>query len=214
MVLPVGFAHAQSTQDQWWPELDTYLRVNKKTRLSFFAKRSTDGSDYDSVSIGPNLDFYLKPLRKRVRSNDATKDKYLIFRIGYRYLGNASGPSENRGIVQFTGRAPLPWSMLLSDRDRADLRWVGGRKFSWRYRNRLTLERSVRIGRVGVTPYVRGEIFYISRYGTWSRNSYSFGMEMPLGRRMQAEPYFERENQSRTSPQHVNALGVKFSLHF
>jgi hypothetical protein len=205
---------AQNTQSQWWPELDTYLRLNKKTRLSLFAKRSTDGSNYDSVSMGPNLDFYLKPLRKRVRSNDATKDRYLVFRIGYRYFANADGASENRGIVQITNRVPLPWSLLLSDRNRADLRWVSGNAFRWRYRNRLTLERSFRIGRVGFTPYLRGEIYYVSRSGDWSKNSYSLGAEIPLGRRMQAEPYFEHDNQSRTAPQHVNALGLKFSLYF
>jgi hypothetical protein len=213
-VLPVNLASAQSTQNQWWPELNTYLQVNQKTRFSFFAKRSTDGNNYDSVAIGPNLDFYLKRLRKRVRSNDVTKDKFLVFRVGYRYVGNADGPSENRGIVQTTGRTPLPWSILLSDRNRADLRWISGNAFIWRYRNRLTLERSFRIGAVAFTPYLRGEIYYQSRYSAWSKNSYSLGVEIPLRRRMQVESYFEHDNQSRTSPQHVNGVGLKFSLYF
>jgi hypothetical protein len=212
--LSAQLTHAQNTQAQWWPELDTYLRLNQKARASFFVKRSTDGDTYDSVQIGPNLDFYLKALRKRVRTNDATKDKYLVFRIGYRYFVNANGPNENRGIAQFTDRTPLPWSMLLSDRNRADLRWVTGKAFSWRYRNRLTLERSFLIGPVHFSPYLRGEIYYDSRYNTWTKNSYSLGAEIPLGRRMQAEPYFEHDNQSRTAPQHVNALGLKFSLYF
>ena len=138
---------------------------------------------------------------------------FLVFRVGYRDIANANGPSENRGIVQFTGHTPLPWSMLLGDRNRVDLRWVSGKPFSWRYRNRLTLERSFRIGRVGFTPYLRGEIYYLSRDGAWSKNSYSLGAEIPLGRRMQVETYFERDNQSHTSPQHVNALGLKFSLY-
>lgn len=212
--LSAQLAHAQSTQNQWWPELDTYVRVNQKTRVSIFARRSTDGDTYDSVQIGPNRDFYLKPHRKKLRTNDETKSRYLVFRIGYRYIPSADGPNENRGIVQFTSRTPLPWSMLLSDRNRADLRWVSGQAFSWRYRNRLTLERSFRIGRVGFTPYLRGEIYYVSRYGAWSKNSCSLGTEIPLGRRMQAEPYFRRDNQSHTAPEHVNALGLKFSLYF
>lgn len=213
-VVPVELASAQNTQSQWWPELDTYLRVNQKTRLSLFAKRSTDGNNYDSVAIGPNLDFYLKRLRKRMRSNDASKDRFLVFRIGYRYVGNADGPSENRGIVETTGRTLLPWSMLLSDRNRADLRWVSGSAFNWRYRNRLTLERSFRIGPAAFTPYLRGEIYYVSRTSAWSKNSYSLGLEIPLRRRMQVESYFEHDNQSRTSPQHVNAVGLKFQLFF
>jgi hypothetical protein len=207
-------AYAQATQAQWWPELRTYVKANEKTRLSLFVKRSTDGDTYDSVQIGPNLDFYLKALRKRVRTNDESKSKYLVFRIGYRYIANADGANENRGIVQFTGHTPLPWAMLLSDRNRADLRSISGKAFSWRYRNRLTLERSFRIGPVGFSPYLRGEIYYVSSSGAWSKNSYSLGAEIPLGRRMQAEPYFERDNQSHTTPQHVNAVGLKFSLYF
>jgi len=199
---------------QGWPELDTYVKVNRKTRLSLFIKRSTDGDTYDSVQIGPNLDFFLKRLRRRVRTNDVTKDKFLVFRVGYRNIANADGPNENRGIVQFTGHTPLPWSMLLSDRNRADLRWVSAKAFTWRYRNRLTLERSFHVGRVEFSPYLRGEVYYVSSSGTWSKNSYSLGAEIPLGRRMQAEAYFERDNQSHTSPQHVNGVGLKFSLYF
>jgi hypothetical protein len=212
--LPVAHADAQSTQSQWWPELDTYVKVSQRTRLSLFVKRSTDGDTYNSGQIGPNLDFFLKRLRRRLRTNDESKNRYLVFRVGYRYIANTDGPSENRGIVQFTGQTALPWSMLLSDRNRVDLRWISGNAFTWRYRNRLTLERSFRIGRVAFSPYLRGEIYYVSRYSAWSKNSYSLGAEIPLGRRMQAEPYFERDNQSHTSPQHVNGVGLKFSLYF
>jgi hypothetical protein len=213
-VFPSALAHAQSTQAQWWPELRTYIRVNEKVRVSVFARRSTDGDTYDSVQIGPNIDFFLKRLRKRLRTNDEGKNSYLVFRVGYRNVANADGPNENRGIVQFTGHTPLPWSMLLSDRNRIDLRWVNGKAFTWRYRNRLTLERSFRIGRLSISPYLRGEIYYISQYSAWSKNSYSLGAEIPLGRRMQAEPYFERDNQSHTTPQHVDAVGLKLSLYF
>lgn len=208
---PAELLHAQDSQ--WWPELDTFWNVNQKTRLSFFVKRSTDGNTYDSVEYGPNFDFSLKALRKGPRTNDATKFKYLSFRIGYRYFSNTDGPNENRVILQLTPRFPLPWSLLLSDRNRSDLRWISG-KFNWRYRNRLALERSFRIGSASVTPFVRDEIYYESRFDGWVQNDYAIGVSVPLGRRLEAEPYYKRQNHSRSTPRHVNAIGLKFSLYF
>ena len=205
--------HAQTGQNQWWPEVDTFVRLNPKVRLSFFAQRSTDGKNYNGAEIGPNLDIALKPLRKRISTNDVDKNKLVVFRIGYRYLGSTDGPSENRGILQLTQRFPLPRSFLVSDRNRSDLRWIGGR-FSWRYRNLLTVERTVKIKSFSFNPYVEGEVYFDSRYEKWSKNSYSFGMGIPLGKRFEAKPYFERDNQSHSSLQHVNGVGFILYLYF
>jgi hypothetical protein len=54
--------------------------------------------------------------------------------------------------------------LLLIDRNRLDLRWVDG-NFSWRCRNRLTLERHFKMGgNRALTPYASGELFYDSRF--------------------------------------------------
>ena len=208
---PAG--HAQTGQNQWWPEVDTFFQLNPKVRLSFFAQRSTDGRNYNSAEIGPNLDIALKPLRKRISTNDADKNKLVVFRIGYRYLASTDGPNENRGIVQLTQRFPLPRSFLVSDRNRSDLRWIGGR-FSWRYRNLLTVERTVKIKSFSFNPYAEGEVYFDSRYKKWSKNSYSFGIGIPIGNRFEAKPYFERDNQSHSTLQHVNAVGFILYLYF
>ena len=58
--------------------------------------------------------------------------------------------------------------VLLSDRNRIDLRDIAG-EFSWRYRNRLSVEKEFSIGRVRVNPYTRFEVYYDSRYDLRSR---------------------------------------------
>jgi hypothetical protein len=206
-------SHAQSTQFQWWPEVDTYVALNSQLRASLFVARTTDGESADSLEIGPNLDVTLRSIRgRKAGGNDSSKQKYLTFRAGYHYIASTDKPDEKRGILELTPRYYLPRDILLSDRNRADLRVING-VFSWRYRNRVTLERNFKVKALTLTPYARGEVYYDSRYGIWNKNAYSFGVILPVGKHIELEPYFERENDSRSSTPHVNAIGFTFSLY-
>jgi hypothetical protein len=53
---------AQTTQA--WPEIDTYLNLNSDVRMSFFAASTRENSEGTNAEIGPNIDFYFKPLVK------------------------------------------------------------------------------------------------------------------------------------------------------
>jgi hypothetical protein len=116
-------------------------------------------------------------------------------------------------VLQLTPRLLLPWSLLVSNRNRADLRVISG-NFSWRYRNRLTFERTFKIKSVSLTPYAQGEVSYDSRYNAWTQNSYEFGATFPVHRRIEFAPYYQRQNESRSSPPHVNVVGITMSLYF
>ncbi len=206
-------ATAQTSEVQHWPEIDTYVNLNSRTRASFFAARTDDGLTPESIQIGPNLDIFLKPfLRKRLRTQDVAAQKYLMFRVGYRYGTGPNQPSEHRPIVEVTPRFPLPAEMLLSVRNRADLRWIDG-KFSWRYRPRVMLERSLTLSRVSVTPYARGELFYDSRYEMWNQNAYCLGAAFSVRQYLDIEPFYEHRNNSRSSPAHINAFGLTLSFY-
>lgn len=212
-VSPAQLARAQNTQNRFWPELDTYLKLDQRTRLSLYVREMTGGNAYNSIMINPNLDIYVRPIRKRLHTGDIAKNNYLSFRIGYRHYYNLDRPDENRALLDMTPRTLLPGLLLLSDRNRGELRWIGG-QFSWRYRNRLILERDFRAGRVSFTPFAWGEVYFDSRYDAWVNNSYSVGVELPLGRFMEARTYFRRNNQSRASRPHVNVFGLTWSLYF
>ena len=197
-----------NSQFVYEPEIDTYIGLTEKIRFEFETSRTTDGVNFSSASIGPSLQFTLKPiLRRGVESNDPRDRKYFTFSAGYRYISNANGPDENRIQLDLTPRYYLPWSLLLSDRNRFDLRWIGG-VFSWRYRNRLTLERSFRIRSFALSPYAQGEVFYDSRTGTWSQNTYEFGAVVPIRKRFQFKSYYQHENARNASPPIANAFGM------
>ncbi len=207
-------AAAQDSELQAWPEVDAYVNLNARTRVSFFAARTDDGLTPVSIQIGPNFDIFMKPLlRRRLRTNDESAQKYLMFRLGYRYGTGPDQPTEHRAILEVTPRFPLPWAMLLSHRNRGDLRFIDG-KFSWRYRPRLMLERSFDIKRLSLTPYARGELFYDSRYDMWNQNAYCLGTTITVRRGVDVEPFYEHRNNSRSSPAHINAFGLTLSLYF
>lgn len=208
------YAHAQNTSSQFWPEIDAYWTFNPKVQLEMMTSRSTDGVGYSSAELGPTLKISLKPFfRKRLITPDQTLSKFLVFEIGYRYLTGVSQPDENRVQLALTPQFPLPWGMVLADRNQIDLRSIEYNGFSWRYRNRATIQRSFKVGRIAFSPYARGEVFYSSIPGAWNKTTYSFGAFIPLWKRFELQPYYEHDNNLNAMPQYVNATGLTFSVY-
>ncbi len=211
-------ARAQSRQV--WPEVSTFLKLTDQTRFYFLATTVKENRESTEGEFGPNFDFYLKPLRKLNRVGlfrvDESKIRLLMVRVGYHYIQpyGSDDPGENRGILEATARYPLAAGFLVSDRHRVDLRSVGG-EFSWRYRNRLTIENEYRFGRVKLNPYFRGEIYYDSRYDKVSRTSLIGGSAFPITSHFELEGYFEHQNDSGgSSNRTVNAVGIVVNLYF
>jgi hypothetical protein len=211
-------AAAQST-DEIRPELGIYIQQGPVLRVelidSFRANQSThdwngDFAVYVQIALKP---VFHRELRK---DPDVFRNKYLTLRAGYRYqtsLTSGRGGSENRGILELTSRYRLPWQLVISDRNRADFRSIKGQPFSMLYRNRLRLERDVRHGWLNCTPYVYDEIFYDTRYDRWTPNRYVLGAEFPVGQHVVLEPYYLRQDSSRSNPPHINAFGFKLNLY-
>jgi uncharacterized protein DUF2490 len=215
LTLPVA---GQNQSLQSWPEIDAYWKVNSNLRASFFAASTLEDRQGKSAEIGPNIDFFFKPLVKlktiTVFQLDKSKERPLMLRLGYRYMPSTDGRTEHRGMIEATGRAPLMRGALLSDRNRLDLRSIGG-EFSWRYRNRLSAERTVAIYGYHFTPYLRVEGFYDSRYQKWSRTAETIGIIFPFRKRYEIEPYYEHQNDTSTPPnRQVKGLGYVLSMYF
>lgn len=140
-----------------------------------------------SAEIGPNIDFFLKPLVKLKRITvfqlDQSKDRPVMLRLGYRYMPSTDGTVEHRGFAEATGRYPLLRGVLLSDRNRVEFRDISG-QFFWRYRNRLSSERTFAIHGYHFTPYLRAEAFYDEKVSKWSRTALTAGSTFPIGKRL------------------------------
>jgi hypothetical protein len=215
-------AQEPTTRKEFWPEIDVYITVKPRVRLYL------TGTVSKSVEDGElrNAQGYEGQIGVHV---DYIPNKHVILRIGYRYgtsVGSNSEPfKEHRLLTEQTLRQLLPGDLLLSDRNREDFRFVNG-DFSFRYRNRVTLEREVHLfkGRT-ITPYVSGEIFYDTRYNTWNRNRFAVGVQQSLlrgplrkmllpKRQITLDLYYMRQNDSRSDTQHVSAIGAALAFYF
>jgi hypothetical protein len=206
---------AQTTSDQFWPEIDAYHSFNQKLRLKFVASRSTDGNDYNSIAFGPTLNiFATRFVKPRLSTLNTEKNNLLAFGIGYRYYAGLNQAPENRVELDFTPRFPLPWKIQIGDRTRIDLRFVQGNNFSWRYRNRPSLQRSFKARRLTYSPYAQVEFFYSGASASWNKTTYQVGVDIPVRKHFSFEPYYERDHNIGSTPNHVNAFGLTTSIYF
>jgi Protein of unknown function (DUF2490) len=209
---------ARAQETQFLPEVDAHLKLNSMFRAYLEAKDDRDGGDPTQLAIGPSLQLYLKPLLKLKKVTtfdlDDSKQRFLVLETGYRYITAPGAPPENRLVEAATSNFPLAAGFFLSDRNRFDLDWKSG-KFTWRYRNRLTVERSFAIHSYHFIPYVAGEPFYESQYGKWSTTSLYAGSLFPIGKHVEFNTYYEHDNNTGKHPnQQVNSAGLALYLYF
>lgn len=208
----------QAQSVQFLPEVDPYLTLNPKMRVYFQAKDDRDGGDPTQATLGPSVQFFLKPLVKLKNITafdlDDAKKRPLEFEIGYRYITSPNTAPENRLLAAVTFRLPLTAAILITDRNRADLDWKAG-VFNWRYRNKLSLERTFAIHSYHLIPYVAAEPYYESQYEKWSTTALYAGCQLPVGRHVQFNPYYEHDNNTGKHPNEpVNYLGLQVNLYF
>lgn len=203
---------------QFLPETDVYLKLNSHFRAYLQAKDDRDEGASNQFSIGPSLQLYLKPLLtlKRITTFDLddAKPRALVFEIGYRSVTAPNALPINRMEPVLTLHFPLKAGFLVSDRNRADLDWTS-ESFTWRYRNKLTLERTVAIHSYHLIPYVAAEPYYVDKYHKWSTTDLYAGCLFPIGKHVEFNPYYEHENNTGKRPnQQTNEIGFALYLFF
>jgi hypothetical protein len=203
---------------QFLPEIDAHLQLNSTFRTYLEAKDDREGGDPTQFTIGPSLQLYVKPLIKLKKVTlfdlDEAKARALVLETGYRYITAPGAAPKNRVVVAATSHFPLMAGFLLTDRNRIDLDWKSG-IFAWRYRNKLTLERSFSIRSYHLIPYIAAEPFYESQYAKWSTTSLYAGCLFPVGKHVQFNAYYEHDNNTGKRPnQQVNSVGLALYLYF
>jgi hypothetical protein len=218
LVLLVFLCKTSSAQEtQFLPEVDTYLKVHENIRLSVQAKDTREGGDPTQAEIGPSIEFYTKPwIRLREISvfdlNDAKK-RPLVLAAGYRYLASPTSPSTYRIPFAATSHLPIKAQLLLTDRNRTDLDWSSG-KFTWRYRNMLSLDRTLAIHSYHPIPYASAEIYYESQYSKMSTTELYAGCFLPIGKHFELTPYYEHQNNTGKKPnKQLQGLGLTLNIY-
>jgi Protein of unknown function (DUF2490) len=211
--------HAQdTTSNEFWPQLDLYFDVSPDIQVLAMANErvATDSVD-TNFRLGPMVLFHLPAAFNRTPSRHHEEERrFVSLAAGYLYITpgpGGTGRVEQRGILQFVPRLPLPKKTLLMDRNELDLRWISG-AYYWRYRNQLTWQRDFSIRAHAFTAYANGEVEYYSKYDNWYRTDYGAGIRLPVGKQIELQPYYLHENTSNTQPAHTNVVGIIVSFFF
>jgi uncharacterized protein DUF2490 len=211
-----GAQERSETRKEIWPEVDVYVTLTNKFRPLFISSltRAEETRDNLEASVQGSLDYI--------------PSRHASIRVAYRYA--FSPPSqerfkEHRILIEQTFRKPIFWDVLVSDRNREEIRDVN-HQTSFRYRNRVTLEREFQLGKRKLAPYLSGELYYDSRFDTWNRNRLNLGVQIPLRRgfplvrlleprrQMVLDFYYMDQNDSRSKPAHITGFGFAYSSTF
>jgi len=212
------YSPARAESVQFLPETDAYFKFSSSWRAYIEAKDDQDAGAPKQFGIGPSVQYYLKPLISlkdiTIFDLDDSKSIALVLETGYRYITGPNTQPENRMQAIVTLHFPLRAGFLATDRNRADLDWKNG-EFTWRYRNKLAIERTIALCSYHLIPYVAAEPYYASQYGKWSTTALYAGCLFPVGKHIEFNCYYEHENNTGKSPnQQTNAIGLALYLFF
>lgn len=214
-VAPAAFAQqGGETQHQIWPELDLYFPLKEKFRLfvEVSEQSSTESGTSSHAQVGIHLDYFWK--------------KRWTLRAGYRYgfdISSSDPFKEHRFLFEETYSKSLLRRFVLHARNRQEFRDVNG-DFSMRFRTRLMLERDFAFGKRSIVPYATGEAFYDTRFNALNRYRVTTGVQLFFKKRTDEilrlrkqkvlDLYYLWQHDSRSQPEQVHALGIKFAIHY
>jgi hypothetical protein len=208
---------ARAEDVQFLPQFNANYNVDS-LRLTFEAKGDREAGNQVQFQMGPSVQFYLKPLirLKHVTAfdlNDA-KSRFLVFDVGYLDVTAPNAATINRMVVAVTANYPLKFDFLISDRNRADLDWQKG-AFTWRYRNKFTVQRALPIRSYHIIPYGAVETYFESEYSKVSTTSLYAGSLFPVGKHVQFDAYYEHENNTGKRPNKQDEeVGLSLNLYY
>ncbi len=118
---------------------------------------------------------------------------------------------EERLTIEATLKFPLH-HVTISDRNRFEYHWRTPHLNFIHYRNRLQLERALKVG--GLTGFIADEVFYDTHFDAWIRNRIYAGVAKKVNSHFTFEVYYMRQNDGHSRPGDLNVLGntLKFRL--
>jgi hypothetical protein len=201
-----GSAWADTTHE-FWPELDTWVRLTDPAQLLFIVSgdRDADSGDKTDGKGGVYLDY-------RLSDRISLRGGY-VFQRNLPASPGGKESSENRLVFDFNYRWQIGEHGQLVDRVRLDLRDMEG-ETSYRIRNRLRLVEELKLTHVTLSPYAGIEAFYDSRFDTVSRYRTEVGTIVPFSRRFEGDFYLGWQRDTQPQDKKAAAIGVTLTFKF
>jgi len=196
-------AHAQSTVNETWQELDVYWTApSPDYRLFGLAQvaRGLETTDRQ-LTLGLHVDYL--PL------------SWGYVRVGYRWirsLEDISAPEE-RALAEVV-YPKTHGKVRVRGRTRVEFRWIGGEP-SQRLRQRVEVDREVRLSKKqSLIPYATFELYWDSRYHAISRSAYRIGAKYVISHPVTVDLSAVRQDNRFGSPRAVDALWLRLELNY
>ena len=198
--LCVTVISAQSTKNEWWPEIGVYWSMTARYRLYALAQMQEE-RDFGKSEVSYGLHF------------DDMSIRHGYARVGYRYLYTVDDPGhpEHRTLLELALHGVGATRYV--NRLRLEIRNQTG-DWSTRIRERARIEHDVRAGTVRLLPYASAELFYDSSVGGFSRLRSHVGSEVHFTKNVGLDLAYVRQDDWHDGTEHVNALLTKLLLIF
>ncbi len=212
------WAQGSSTVTEFDPGIAVAVDLPQRFRFDLYAgQEKSEELASARTKIGVGISFRAKPMFKRLLdAADSDKQHLLVLGMIYEYSRASEQDDtsiEHRLMLDATLRYDLPRKLLLSNRNRFEFRWVNG-DYHLRYRNRPALERSFKLFKREVTPYVASEIFWDQRYKKLNIYKFTSGVQVPVYRRTSVEFFYERQHCTTCGTKNTNIFGLNLIIAF
>ena len=217
---------AGETGEEFWPEVDVWIRLDDHFRLSPCLSLSSDlETRYREGIALLQLDYSWRrggaPFMSRRLFDEARAAAMNRFMVRGGWLAGKSldddgrSYSERQAFLELHLRNPLKGGSLLSHRLRTDLRFIGDeRDFSWRLRYRLQAEKEYHAIGTSVVPYASLEGSFDERYSAINRIRAIGGGTVALSRLFVAEANITYQYDSHLPTTDLFALNAILNVYF
>lgn len=139
--------------------------------------------------------------------------------IGTSYLYRATEAVKNRRnyenrFIAFLTLAKAFGKFTVSDRTQFEYQARNARSDKQVYRNRLQVEREVKLNNFAFKPFASAEIFYDSQFKALSRLRLIGGASKKLYKNLTLDAYYLRQQDGRTVPGDLNVFGTTLRFNF
>lgn len=198
------------------PGVGVAIDLNRRVRVDlFFGREKSEELASSKAKVSAGVSFRLKPLFKNfLDSFDTDKQHVFVFGAAYEYSRASEAgatTNEHKLMLDGTGRYAFAKKILMTDRNRFEFRWINA-NYHFRYRNRLMIERPVRIQKFKLTPYGAAEAFWDQRFKEWNQFKFTGGVQIPFVRRSSFDLFYERQHCVTCADPHTNIFGLTLNL--
>jgi len=200
-----GWCAEADIEAESWPEFDIFIGLDKDRKnriiiLNSYARAPEH--TYQETALGVSFDRRFS--------------KSWSWRAGLRYIAKEADPpdtDEVRGVFDLKWFRPLGRGWLLTDRNRVDIRYLDKtNKVTYRYRNRIMLEKPFRVGKSDWTGFASVEFYYDSSFNDWIRTRLIGGVSIPVSTWGALDVFYGYHLETQPNLEDAEAVGLAFSL--